>query len=144
MSQKSSNGIKICISATGNNLDAASDPRFGRAMYFLIVNDKGELIKTIKNTGMQAARGAGITAAQIVANEKVNVVITGNIGPKASIVLGNLGIKIFLGNPAMSARDILQEYQKGNLQEARRTTPYGPGFGREFGQGRRGFGNKGW
>jgi len=132
--------MKICISATGNNLDVALDPRFGRAMYFLIVDDKGKLIKAIKNTGVQAMRGAGITAAQIVAKEKVEVVITGNVGPNASMVLGSSGIKIFLGNPAMSVRDVLQEYQRGELQEAKGAAPCGPGFGAGPGQRRRGRG----
>jgi len=125
--------MKICISATGNNLDAALDPRFGRAVYFLIVDDKGKLIKAIKNTGVQAMRGAGITAAQIVAKEKVNVVITGNIGPNASMVLSSSGIKIFLGSPGMSVRDALQEYQKGKFQEATGVVPCRPGFGPGFG-----------
>jgi predicted Fe-Mo cluster-binding NifX family protein len=132
--------MKICISATGNNLDSSLDPRFGRAMYFLIVDNKGKLIKTIKNAGVQAMRGAGITAAQIIAKEKVNVVITGNIGPNASMVLGSSGIKVFIGNPAMSVRDAFKEYQKGNLQEAKGAMPCGPGFGPGRGQGRRSFG----
>lgn len=134
--------MKICISATGNNLDAGLDPRFGRAIYFLIVDDKGKLIKVIKNTGVQAMRGAGITAAQIIAKEKVGVVITGNVGPNASMVLGSSGIKIFLGNPAMSVRDVIQEYQKGKLQEATGAVPCGPGFGAGPGQRKRGLGGR--
>ncbi len=134
--------MKICISATGNNLEAALDPRFGRAIYFLIVDDEGKLIKIIKNTGVQAMRGAGITAAQIIAKEKVEVVITGNIGPNASMVLGSSGIKIFLGSPTMSIRDVLQEYQKGKLQEATGAVPCQPGFGPESGQRRKGLGGK--
>ncbi len=135
--------MKICITATGNNLDAALDPRFGRAMYFLIVDDKGKLIKVIKNTGVQAMRGAGITAAQIVAKEKVEVVITGNVGPNASMVLGSSGIKIFLGSPAMNVRDVLQEYQRGKLQEATGSVPHQPGFGPGLGQRRKGSGGRG-
>jgi len=134
--------MKICISATGNNLNAGLDPRFGRAIYFLIVDDKGKLIKAIKNTGVQAMRGAGITAAQIIAKEKVGVVITGNVGPNASMVLGSSGIKIFLGNPAMSVRDVIQEYQKGKLQGATGAVPYGSGFGAGPGQRKGGLGGR--
>ncbi len=135
--------MKICISATDNNLDSSLDPRFGRAIYFLIVDDKGELIKAIKNTGVQAMRGAGITAAQIVAAERVKAVITGNIGPNASMVLGSSGIKIFLGSPGMKVRDVFQEYQKGKLREATEAVPYGPGFGSGFGQREKGLGGRG-
>jgi len=135
--------MKICISAVGNNLDAPLDPRFGRAMFFLIVDDKGKLIKAIKNAGVQAMRGAGISAAQIVADEKVKVVITGNVGPNAYVALGSSGIKIFLASPGMKAREVLQEYQKGNLQEVTEALPCRPAFGPGFGQGRRGLGGRG-
>ena len=135
--------MKICISATGNNLNSTLDPRFGRAEYFLIVDDKGELVKVIKNTGIQAMRGAGITAAQIVAKEKVNVVITGNIGPNASMVLNDSGTRIFLGSPTMKVRDILREYQKGKLQEITKPMPCRSGFRPGPGQRRRGFRGRG-
>lgn len=62
--------MKICISSAGSDLNASLDPQFGRATHFLIIDNKGKLIKAIKNTGAQAMRGAGISAAQIVANEK--------------------------------------------------------------------------
>ena len=131
--------MRICISAKSNNLNADLDPRFGRAMYFLIVSDKGKLIKAIKNTGVRAMQGAGITAAQIVAQEKVNAVITGNIGPNAAMVLGGLEIKIFLAHPSMSVQDAFQQYQKGKLKEVTKPAPCGPRFRRGLGQGGRGF-----
>jgi len=126
--------MKICISATGNNLDAALDPRFGRAGYFLIVDDKGKLVKAIKNTGVQAMRGAGVTAAQIVVNENVDILITANIGPNASMILGNSGIKIFFSNSIVSVKDIIQEYQQGKLKEVTEAIHSRPGLGGQFGQ----------
>ena len=118
MSVREKNEIKICISATGDNLSAFLDPRFGRAMFFLIINSEGELIKAIKNTGKQAMRGAGVTAAQIVADEKVDVIITGNIGPNASMVLSASKIKIFVGIPETPILDIIKKYQENKLQQA--------------------------
>lgn len=134
--------MKICISATGNNLDTSLDPRFGRATYFLIIDNKGKLIKAIKNTGVQAMQGAGITAAQIVANEKVDIVITGNIGPKASMVLNASGIKIFIGSQEMTVRDALGKYQKDRLQEVTEAASSWSGFNPGFNQRRRGRGGR--
>lgn len=128
--------MKICISSTGPTLNALLDPRFGRAIYFLIVDNKGKLVKAIKNTGVQAMRGAGISAAQIVANEKVNIVITGNVGPNAFMVLNTSGIKIFIGRSGMKAQDVFKEYQDGNLQEITEAISCGPGFGQGRGRGR--------
>ncbi len=141
--------MKICISSQGDNLNAPLDPRFGRAMYFLIVNKKGKLLKAIKNTGTQAMHGAGVTAAQIVADEKVDVVISRNIGPNAFMALASLGIKIFLGTPGMTVKDAFEAYQDGQLSEASAATgpghrgfgPPSPRFrGAGRGPGRRGFG----
>jgi predicted Fe-Mo cluster-binding NifX family protein len=132
MFKKRSEELKICISATGNNLDAFLDPRFGRAMFFLIVDSNGKLIKAIKNTGEQAMRGAGVTAAQIVADEKVDILITGNIGPNASIVLGTSKIKVFIGIPETPIIDVIKKYQENKLQEAVdvKFSQSGPGLGR--------------
>ena len=130
--------MRVCITATGNSLASSLDPRFGRAMYFLIVDDKGKLLKVIKNPGIEAMRGAGISAAQVMAEEKVEAVITGNVGPNAYMVLGNSGIKILFGSPGMRVRDVFQEYQKGSLQEAREAMPCGPAFGQGPGRGRGG------
>jgi len=135
--------MKICISAVNNNLDSTLDPRFGRAAYFLIVDDAGKLIKAVKNTGVQAMRGAGVTAAQIVVNENVDILITGNIGPNASMVLGSSGVKIFLGNPAISVRDVLKEHQEGKLQESTGTVHSRSNFGTQLGQNKKHLGDKG-
>lgn len=136
--------MKICITSTGPNLDSPIDPRFGRCAYFLIVDEQGKLIKTVENTGVQAMRGAGVTAAQIVANEGVDIIITSNIGPNAFSVLGSSGIKVFLAEFGTTAKDALEMYKEGKLKEA--PAPTGPafrgmggrggGFGRGGGRGR--------
>ncbi len=128
------NKKKICITAQGKNLDAFLDPRFGRAVYFLFINNKGKLIKAIKNPGIEAIRGAGITAAQIVVDQKVEAVITGNVGPNAVRVLNSSGVKIFIASPGIKVADAFKEYQEGKLQEISESA-YRPGFGRGRGCG---------
>lgn len=130
------NNMKICITAAGKDLNAFLDPRFGRAVYFLFIDGKGKLIKAVKNPGVEAMRGAGVTAAQIVADEKVEAVITGNIGPNAIMVLNTSGIKVFTGKSEVKAKDILKEYQEGKLQKIAETLPHKRGPGRGFGRGR--------
>jgi len=92
--------VKIAISASEGNLDANVDPRFGRCAYFVIVEIEDNKIKNheiVSNKSIEATRGAGIQAAQTVANEGVKVVITGNIGPNAFNVLNQTGIKVVTG-----------------------------------------------
>ena len=140
MTKKISKKTKICITAAGEDLDSFLDPRFGRAVYFLFVDEKGKLIKAVENPGKEAMRGAGVTAAQIVADEKVDAVITGNIGPNAIMVLNTSGIKVFIGRSGMKARDAFKEYQEGKLEqiaEPAYNRGSGQGFGLGFGKKRR-------
>lgn len=129
--------MKIAVSATHRSLDADVDPRFGRCMCFVIVETEGNEIKDhkeISNEAIQATRGAGVQAAQTVANEGVEVVITGNIGPNAFNVLNQTGIKIVTGVSG-KVQDVVMKYLKGELKETKQpTVDFGPGRG--LGRGR--------
>ena len=78
--------MKLAISATGKDLDSTIDPGFGRTTYFLIVDAKsGDIVKVIDNSAAQnAGWGAGINAATIVSGSGAQVVLTDQVGPKAS------------------------------------------------------------
>ncbi len=125
--------MKIAVSATEGSLNANVDARFGRCPYYVIFEVEGNEIKgheILENTAGQEMRGAGITAAQTVANKKTEVVITGNIGPKAFDVLSSNGIKI-ISNASGNVKDAVEKYLKGELKE---TSQSKPGFG--MGRGR--------
>jgi predicted Fe-Mo cluster-binding NifX family protein len=127
---------KICVTAVSDSLDAQVDQRFGRCQYFLIVDSETSNLETISNESSYAAHGAGIQAAQTVANSGVNVVITGNVGPNAFRVLSAAGIKVVTGASG-SVRDAFEDYKKGKLQEIRSPTVGGHfGMGRRQGRGR--------
>ena len=133
--------MKIAVSATTDNLDSMVDARFGRCPYFLIVKVEGTEIKgheAIKNPSVNAMGGAGIQAAQFVANKGVEVVITGNIGPNAFNVLSQIGIKILTGVGGISVKDAVQKYLKGEIKETKTPTiGFRPGRGMGLGRGRR-------
>lgn len=133
--------MKICLSVSSPSLDSPIDPRFGRAPYFLITDEKGEKMEKIENTGMDAMGGAGITAAQLVVSAGAQVVITGNLGPRAFDVLGASGVKMIIGVSGISAREALEKYRQGELEEvARPSVPGHFGMGRRFGGGGHGRG----
>jgi predicted Fe-Mo cluster-binding NifX family protein len=56
--------MKICVSSTGNTLDAPVDPRFGRCRYFLIVDSETMQFEAVPNIASGAMGGAGIQAAK--------------------------------------------------------------------------------
>jgi predicted Fe-Mo cluster-binding NifX family protein len=122
--------MKIAISSTGKNLESEVDARFGRCPYFLIAEiDKKEIknVKAIGNTAAEQMGGAGITAAEIVANEKVDAIITTNLGPRAFSVFGQFGIKTYQGQGKV--KDVIQQLINGKLTEITDSTgPQHMGF----------------
>ena len=131
--------MKIAIASSGKDLDSQIDPRFGRCPYFLIVDSETEEFEAVENTAGQAARGAGISAAQVVANKGVGAVIAGNFGPNAVHVLSTSKIKIFGGVSGITAKEVVKKYKAGDLKETTaETTPFGMGRGRGRGMGRGG------
>jgi predicted Fe-Mo cluster-binding NifX family protein len=110
--------MKIAVSASGPDLESRVDPRFGRAPYFLIVNPDTMEFEVVENQiNLQAAHGAGIQAATLVARHRPAVVITGHCGPKAYDTLVAAGIPVILGVEA-TIRQAVQQYQQGTLQTA--------------------------
>lgn len=108
--------MKICISSTGNDLNADVDQRFGRCKYFLIIDLETMKMKGIPNESTMSSGGAGVQAAQIVVKERVGFVITGNIGPNAFQILQAAGIKVFTGAEG-TVQDVIKRYKNRTLQE---------------------------
>jgi len=126
--------MKICVSASSDSLDSNVDSRFGRCPYFVIVDSETMEFSAITNDSTNAAHGAGIQAAQTVANMGAKVVITGNVGPNAFNVLSATGIKIVTGASG-SVKEAVEKYKSGQLKETGNPT-VGGHFGMGKGQGR--------
>lgn len=110
----------ICLSATGDTLDASIDPTFGRAAHFLFVDSETDEFTSVTHSA--AAHGAGVQSAQLVIDRKASVVITGRIGPNAFNVLSAAGIAVYV-NASGSARDSLAAFEAGTIEQA--TAPTG-------------------
>jgi len=106
--------MKICVSATSNNLKAQLDPRFGRCLYFIILDPETMQFEAIPNTASGATGGAGIQAAQTMADKNVKVVITGNVGPNAFQALSAAGIEIITGASG-TVNTVIEQYKRGEL-----------------------------
>jgi len=111
--------MKIAISATGKDLSSAVDPRFGRAAYLLIVDsDTSAIVKAIDNqTANEAAQGAGIKAASLIADAGAEVVLTGVVGPKAAAVCEKAGIVMLSGIEGTVA-EAIEQFRAGQETSA--------------------------
>ncbi|RUM47677.1 MAG: dinitrogenase iron-molybdenum cofactor biosynthesis protein [Desulfocapsa sp.] len=137
--------MKIAISAVEGSLDSQVDPRFGRAAWFLLIEtETGELYETVDNSiGKEAAHGAGISAAALVADKGVQAVLTGRVGPKAVPVLEKANVQI-INNIRGSIRDVVADFSGAAQPESSPETVqtddtgrkcYGTGPGRGMGRG---------
>ena len=109
--------MKIAISATTREVLEMMDSRFGRAPYFLIFDTQQrawEIYANEKNAAL--GHSAGMQAARTLKTYGVNVVITGEVGPKALEVLRSDGVKIYCVVPG-KVHDILGAFLKGQLAE---------------------------
>jgi predicted Fe-Mo cluster-binding NifX family protein len=110
--------MKIAVSASGPTLEAAVDPRFGRAPYLLIVDSDTLDFEAVANQmNLQAAQGAGIQTAALVARYQPAAVLTGHCGPKAFQTLRAAGIPVIVevNGPV---RQAVEQYRAGQLTPA--------------------------
>jgi predicted Fe-Mo cluster-binding NifX family protein len=111
--------MKICITASGPGMNARIDERFGRAPFFVMVDSETLQHETITNPAMDAEQGAGIAAAQGVAKQGVNAVLTGFVGPKAYAALQAANITIYDGlSASMDVKTALKNYSDGLLRQS--------------------------
>jgi predicted Fe-Mo cluster-binding NifX family protein len=133
--------MKIAITSTAPNLDADIDPRFGRCMYFVIVDPQTLEFTPLENTGASAGGGAGIATAQTLIDKDIEAVITGNCGPNAYSTLSAAGIKVITGVTG-KIKNAIEDYKAGKLKSSSQPNvdghfgTGGGGMGRDRGMGR--------
>ena len=110
--------MKIAITSTGKDLSSDMDPRFGRAPFFAIIDPETMEYEIVDNKqNLNLPQGAGIQAGKTVVDNKAEVLITGNCGPKAFTVLERAGIKVITGAKGR-VEDVVQQYKNSELKSA--------------------------
>ncbi|MDD2730980.1 MAG: NifB/NifX family molybdenum-iron cluster-binding protein [Candidatus Portnoybacteria bacterium] len=110
--------MKVAVSSVGGNIESDVSNVFGRCPYFVIAEIKdGKVEKTeaIKNESVDQNSGAGVSTAQLMAENDVNAVITGNVGPRAMDVLKQFNIEIYSGKGTV--KSVLQDFIGQKLEK---------------------------
>ena len=105
MKETKTDNIKIAISASSGNLEENIDSRFGRCQTFLVfsLNDGNvSQLESIVNLKKDMQGGAGISVAEMLANQKIDVIITGNVGPRALDILNQFSIDVYQFNGSVN------------------------------------------
>ncbi len=72
--------MRIAIASEGESIDSPVCPTAGRAPWYLIFEDK-KLVKKIRNPFTRGSGGAGYGVTKMLANEGVDMVVSGRFGP---------------------------------------------------------------
>lgn len=111
--------MRIAVSSTGRELNSDIDPRFGRADYFLIVDPETLEFEVVENKqNLNLPQGAGIQSGETIVSNNVDVLISGNCGPKAFKVLNKGGVSIVTGAKGRVIDAVLQ-YKNGELKPSK-------------------------
>ncbi len=86
--------MRVAVSSTGTGLEAQASPTFGRCTHFAFVDAVTMDCETLDNPAAGSSGGAGIQAAEFVAREGVEAVLTGRVGPNAARVLEAAGVDV--------------------------------------------------
>jgi predicted Fe-Mo cluster-binding NifX family protein len=110
--------LRIAAATTGHRkLDDAIN-EFGGSKTFTIIDvEKGRVknVEVTENPSAALSHGKGPVAAKHLADKGVETVVAGEIGPGASAILKELGIKIILVKPGEKVLDALRG--KGIVKE---------------------------
>lgn len=108
--------MKIAIPANGNDINSEVCISFGRTPYFIVVDTETEKFSVINNKAVSEQGGAGIKAAQAVADSGAAAVVTFHCGKNAADVLKAADIKIYKAVKG-TVNDMVKNYNAGVLNE---------------------------
>lgn len=107
--------MKIAIPVNEKSIEEKISDNFGRPNYYLIYNSESQEEKYVDNTAAQLSSGAGVKAAQILVDQKPDVLLTPRMGENAAIVVKTADIEIYKSLDR-SARENIEAYLNGELE----------------------------
>lgn len=106
--------MKAAIPVNGENIESGICISFGRAPFYMIYDTETGSTDFVINKAADSQGGAGIKAAQLIADSGAKAVLTPRCGENAAQVLRPAGIKIFKTS-GDSIRDNIDLYLKNSL-----------------------------
>ena len=106
--------MKVAITAAGATPNSPLDPRFGRCPYFALADTGDTTMHFTSNTGARLGSGAGTRSVQLLIDNDVHTVLTGECGPKTTQALAAAGIEAITGY-AGTVAEVLDQFRSGSL-----------------------------
>ena len=126
--------MQVAISSTGDNLEAPVSAVFGRCPSYVFVDTETMQASATANPAISASGGAGVQAAQFVARQGAEAVVSGNYGPNALQALLASGVTAYTVAGG-TVREAVEALLAGELQAVG-----SPTVGKDYGKGGSGIG----
>lgn len=107
--------MKIAIPIQTKEINSYVNSTFGRTPYFLIYDTDIKEHSFLENSSASSQGGAGINSAQVLVDNKINVLIAQRCGENAQGVLIKADIPIFSAIQG-TAKQNIEAYLSSNLQ----------------------------
>jgi predicted Fe-Mo cluster-binding NifX family protein len=85
--------MRIAVASDGKDKGSGVSQVAGRSPHYLIFEEGGKLLETVKNPFAVGGGGAGWGVAKMLADRKVDVVAAGRFGPNMVQALEQRGMK---------------------------------------------------
>lgn len=141
--------MKIAVSANGKDMDSQVNPRFGRSSGFVVYDtENGKVVYLDNSKNLALPQGAGIQTASMIADTGAEVLISGQIGPKAAQALSRSNVRLYFCSGG-TIKEAIEAFQQNRLEpltedkvQAGPGKRGGRGMGGGGGQGMRGGGRQ--
>ena len=107
--------MKIAVSIRTTEAGPTVEQRFGRTPQIFIIDDETGDKQIVDNPFADGAGGVGPKVVQLLMNNGVETVITGQVGGNALAALRNSGIKIYTCEQGVPVEDALEKFHAGTL-----------------------------
>ncbi len=108
--------MKVCIPTMGDGgMEASVSQHFGRAPTFTIVNLDTREVQILANKGEHM--GGNVLPTDTLKDQGVQVIIVGNLGPKAIQAFAEQCIEVFVGATG-TVKDAIDDWREGLLTKA--------------------------
>jgi len=87
--------MKIAVAASSKSTKASVSNMAAKCPYYLIFNNKGELIEVVDNPHRDASRNAGPSAANFLVQRGIDIIVAESFGSKMINTLENKGVTHF-------------------------------------------------
>jgi len=103
--------MKIAIATLGKDENSDISERAGRAPYYLIFDENGKLLETVKNPFGMGSGGAGFGVAKMLGDKGVDTVVAGKFGGNMVMAMKERGFEYYeaKGKPKEALAKVLKK-----------------------------------